>query len=1666
LGPIAAAETSSPDPGDVFTLCASGTAGGLSSDHGYMGAYVPQGATVHLVASGTVQPHPYFAGYWVAQGYLHLDGSMGGTSVFTRSKLIDYYDNPLPPSIPFTWDAGTWTNTTGSDEPILLDMWAAQGGLGFTSVSWSVRVEISGGGGEDLPAVCAGMPTEQTFGSTCDCVGSSTGYQHLTSRPVNTATGSLFETFTDAALPGAGTQLVFTRSYNSLDTTSGPLGPGWTFGFNASVSVDAETGEATVRAEDGKQAIYRSVNGAYVQPPGVRSELIGVSGGGFKLTKPDQSTLEFDADGRLTAMKDRLGVGLTLAYSGGKLASVTDAAGRSLDLSYTGDLLTRLDLGTRHVDYTYDTDGRLASVSDMRGKTTTYAYDTGGRLASALDPNGHYIFKNTYDAATGRISSQLDGRGKQTTFGWDPTTHTATVIDPRNHTWSYVYAGNVLRSGTDSLGDETTYTYDNRLNRTGVTDARGKVTTFTYDTAGNMLTKTGPAPSSVSESWTYTPFNSVQTYTNRRGKTTTYEYHTSQLLKKVTDPLARVTSYTWTSDGLVDTITDPRGKILDLGYDTDGNITSLLSPEGNRTTFGYDGWGRMTSRIEARGNETGANPADYTTTYTYNATNQVTSVTDPLGHGTTYAYDDAGNLDTVTDANNKVTDYDYNADNQVNKVTDPRGGEVATTYDDAGNIASVTTPAGTTTFSYDDANRRTGEITPRGNVTGADPAPFTWTYGFDENGNQTSVSNPTAGTTTTTFDELNRPTSTTDALGKTTTAAYDADSNLTSVTDPLNRTTSYGYDDADQLTAMTDPLHNTTSYAYDSSGNKTSETSPLGNKRTWTFDGAGRQTSEVDPRGNAAGADANDFKTVSTYDAADHLLTVTDPDGHTTSYGYDRVGNLTSRTDANNHTTTYTYDAVDRLSSVIDALNKTTSYAHDASGNLTSRTDANNHTTTYAYDLAGRLTQKHVPVIGDWNYSYDAAGNLTSIETPAGSATTGTPGDGTITRSYDPLDRLTNIDYSDATPEVSYSYNELHRTSMTDGTGLGAETYGYDDAGQVTSVTRGAKVFTYHYDDDGRLTARDLPDGRTITQGWDDDSRPASVNSPQGNATYDYDPAGNRTTTTLGNGIIETRGYDHAGWLTSIAAKNGSTVNAGHAITRDAVGNPTLVAHTYNGAGGQDETYAYDADDRLTQVCFTTNCLLASTIAYTYDPVGNRTQEVRNNISNQGTITSTYNAADQLTQTSATRLLQSNLVTTYGYDANGNQTSANNSDGGTRSYTYDLANRTKSATVYGTATSYAYDGNGLRLSSTTGTATTDYTWDQNYPLPEMVDETTTTGDRAFLLDPDGDPIALTNPGTGTGSGTFYYHPDGIGSIRALTDSTGAVAATYGYEPFGTPRPGTGSTPNPLGFAGEYTDPNTGLSHLRARDYDPTTGRFTALDPIGQDIGDPYVSAYVYASNQPTVYTDPSGLCPMCVVALAGLINAGFDLGMQAVHNLSNGCDAFHNINWREVAASGLFGAATGGLGEALTGVVGLTRLTQATQGLAKGDALALGLTQEGFGKTAANSGGRTLFHYTDEAGLKGITESGKLNPSLRSVNPADARYGNGQYLSDIAPGTKTPAQLSRAFLGQPFQGQRFTHYLELNVDGLDVIQGRANVFVVPGETPLDIIGRIVGYGAN
>ncbi len=96
--------------------------------------------------------------------------------------------------------------------------------------------------------------------------------------------------------------------------------------------------------------------------------------------------------------------------------------------------------------------------------------------------------------------------------------------------------------------------------------------------------------------------------------------------------------------------------------------------------------------------------------------------------------------------------------------------------------------------------------------------------------------------------------------------------------------------------------------------------------------------------------------------------------------------------------------------------------------------------------------------------------------------------------------------------------------------------------------------------------------------------------------------------------------------------------------------------------------------------------------------------------------------------------------------------------------------------------------------------------------------------------------------------------------------------------------------------------------------------------------------------------------------------------------------------------------------------------------------------------------------------MDGILESGKLNPSLKANNPNDCFYGEGQYLSDIIPGTKTPAQLSRNFINNPFQGKKYSYYVGIDVSDLEVKYGRDNVFVIINQNPLDLTNRIISYG--
>jgi RHS repeat-associated protein len=203
------------------------------------------------------------------------------------------------------------------------------------------------------------------------------------------------------------------------------------------------------------------------------------------------------------------------------------------------------------------------------------------------------------------------------------------------------------------------------------------------------------------------------------------------------------------------------------------------------------------------------------------------------------------------------------------------------------------------------------------------------------------------------------------------------------------------------------------------------------------------------------------------------------------------------------------------------------------------------------------------------------------------------------------------------------------------------------------------------------------------------------------------------------------------------------------------------------------------------------------------------------------------------------------------YDANGRQTQS-----GSRTYTWNLADQLTSTAASGVTTTYSYDGDGNRL-QTAGSSTTNYLWDQNAELPHLAVERNGSGSttRSYTHG-----TALL--GVVSGGQHYYFHRDAIGSVRNVTTSSAQTEWTYSYEPFGAARSETKNDPmapeNPIRFAGELFDSAGELYDLRARQYDPTVGRFASRDPRPAEHRRPYEATYVYGHNNPTTFVDPSG----------------------------------------------------------------------------------------------------------------------------------------------------------------------------------------------------------------
>ena len=249
---------------------------------------------------------------------------------------------------------------------------------------------------------------------------------------------------------------------------------------------------------------------------------------------------------------------------------------------------------------------------------------------------------------------------------------------------------------------------------------------------------------------------------------------------------------------------------------------------------------------------------------------------------------------------------------------------------------------------------------------------------------------------------------------------------------------------------------------------------------------------------------------------------------------------------------------MDRLTKVTDPLSQDTQYFYDAVGNRTKVTNVRAKDWQYAYDALNRPISVKDPFVPprETTYEYDAGGNLTK-RTDARSLVT--------KYVYDANDRLTKVEHWDATEttlldDVTYGYDDAgNRTSMIDPTGT--TSYGYDVLNRLTSVTfpgMPAPVVSYDYDAVGNRIKITYPDTNDVDYVYDDANQLDTATDWLTNVTdYDYDAAGSLTLVTYPNGVTATYAYDDADRLLSVTNAKGATPISSFTYTLDAVGNRT-----------------------------------------------------------------------------------------------------------------------------------------------------------------------------------------------------------------------------------------------------------------------------------------------------------------------------------------------------------------------------------------------------------------------------------------------------------------------------------------------------------------------------
>lgn len=1347
--------------------------------------------------------------------------------------------------------------------------------------------------------------------------------------------------------------LTFFRYYNSQLSyqsqqmrNSNQIGASWRHSFQRSLKYRAPSqyyvkSSVWLDRPDGKRIAFVDNNGVWITDSDIHEKIVYLTDGagnhvGWEYHLSNNDVEEYDAEGKLTAIRGPDGSRQSLQYIGGKLTQVTSEIGESVGLSYDGN-------------------GNVIAIEDLSGRTWKYQYDVTGNLQYVLQPDAtplddtdnfrkQYHYENT--SFPHALTGITDERGvRYATYAYDTsglaisTSHagnaqridianvqhdnysqarTYTVRDSRGTNWLYTSTSVV---GTDvstrvAAGGTTlrSYSYDpvtgNLLTKTinGITtqfgnyDGNGQLgfeieaagttaerrTDYTYDT--RFIDK----PSTIAE---------PSVYAGRR-KTTSYTYDSFGNTTSVS-----INGYDANGGAIGQTTTfqynGPSNQLSQIdGPRTDVQDITVLRYYANNTVEGFNR-GRLKEIQDPSGTLARSN-------IQYTATGQISSELRPNGLAMTYSYYTGSDwLESVTETTasaSRTTHWTYVPTGEVETVT----------------VAYGTPDASTVTFFYDDARRLV-------RTSAADGSYIEYTLDSEGNREKENI-----------YDSAG-------ILQKALTQTFDIFNKLQSRrvgADPLDalEQTDYAFSPLGTLSNSTNGMGKLTSFTYDALNRiatMTQDQGGLGAVSQYSYDVAGNQNQVTDPHGG---------KTTSKYDDLGNVIEIASPDTGTTTLTHDQAGNVLSKKDAKGQTTLYAYDVLNRVVTAdAPGTSDDITYGYDncAGGirricNVTTGGIAE----TYAYNGFGNVIS-HQQI----NYDYDIAGRVKTITYPSGAI---------VRYGYNNANQAIRVDLERSSGVVTLAQDMSYVPfgpvkSMLLGNGVRVNQDVDTGYRLISQYAAGVVNLGYNsYDKNGNLTSRSDAYAPTSNFSYDALNRLDLAAGPFGTRDYGYDLNGNRLTLNS-NGATTSYGYqlnsnrpvskdalsytvDANGNITGLLAADGTgKVNAFTSLNRlQSVSNRSAAttkgkakfndvqmgSYNYNGLGQRSNK---NVGSVVTQFRYGTDGLLlaeldgSNNVRKEYIYLNGRPLAVLDSIIESSQTAGTETILDDGDLGASSLGTWSSQTDRKGLDYNGDYLVAGGGTGSTyrwtprlpNSGTYDVyawwvANRKNAANV-----PYSIDHNGTLQTVTVNQTTNGGAWvllgtfDFNKSGNEYVEVSDKAGATVA------DAVRFVGHGivtTVVTTSLYYIHNDHLGAPVAMTNGNGAPVWRAAYDPFGfaiTAEDVDGDGKNVVmnvRFPGQYFDAESGLHYNYYRYYDPSTGRYITGDPIGLNGG---LNTYAYTDGNPVNFADPLGLCPICIPAVPAIIEGigtaiglGVAVGIGASTPVSpQGADAmYHSDN--------------------------------------------------------------------------------------------------------------------------------------------------------------------------